>query len=145
MPHSNKIRARKERIKRTLQKRVSNLQALSKKHLKDAQEIILPDVSLGDLRRRFKPTHQPLHPAIIRKVPKFIRMPSTLQPLMIRGSDNGLLVCRARINHPDLIQRLSDSIDFLDKYPPKHYKFKGINRSEYKTRHLGIWSAYMKV
>jgi hypothetical protein len=62
---------------------------------------------------------------------------------VLRGSDGGLLACRIRLKCPDLIQKLSDSINEL---PPnlKHYKCKGVLRSEYQTWHLGIWAPYMK-
>ena len=144
MPHSKQINAKKDRIDRTLKKRLKNLQKLKPRHFEDQEIITLDSVSLGDLRQRYKPRHFPLHPAVLRSVPKFIRLPSGPRPVLIYGSDGGLLACRAPLNRPDLIQRLSDTIDHLDQYPPKNYKHKGIQRSEYKTRHLGVWAAYMK-
>ena len=39
--------------------------------------------------------------------------------------------------------RLSEAIDRLPE-KTKHYKFRGQKRSGYKTRHYGVWAAYMK-
>jgi len=143
MPHSNQTRAKKERLAKQLQTRTQSLYQLKQKHFKDAQIITLPKVSLGDLRRRFKPTHYPLPTSVLRSKPNYTHIPSDPSiPLLIYGSDGGLLACKTHLKRPDLIQKLSDSIDNLP--PPKHYKHKGITRSEYQTRHLGVWAAYMK-
>src|SRR5271154_4107752 len=144
MTHSKRTQAKKEAIKRDLEKRVKELQKLKEKHFKDAYEITLPNVSLGDLRAKWTLQQKPLHPAVERRVPHFTRMPSDPdRPLVIRGSDGGLLACRIRLNRPDLIQKLSDSIEQLPA-DLKHYKYKGITRGEYQTRHLGVWAPYMK-
>ena len=135
---------RKRHVTQELNKRIEKLNKLKQKRFKYIQSITLSKVSLGDLRRRYKPRHSPLHPAILRSVPKFTRLPSNDYPVLIYGSDGGLLACRVPLNRPELIEHLSNTIDHLDKFPPKHYKYKGITRSEYKTRHLGIWCSYMK-
>jgi hypothetical protein len=143
MTHSTTNRKAKERTKKQLAHRVRNLARLRQKHMPSVQEITLNHVSLGDLRARYKPTHYPLSPAVIRKERTFVRYPSDQHtPLLLYGKDGGLLAARLRIKNTDLIAKLSDSIDRLPE-KTKHYKFKGINRSEYKTRHYGVWAAYM--
>ena len=142
MPHSVKQRKKRERVTRDLNKRVKQLKKLATKHYADAEIIILPDVSLGDLREKYKHTHHPLHPAVVRNVPKFTRIPINKdRPLLIYGSDGGLLVARIHLKRHDLITKLSESIDRLPE-KTKHYKFRGIKRGEYKTRHYGVWASY---
>jgi hypothetical protein len=144
MPYSVRTRKKIERTRNSLKKRVKQVQKLTEKRMEGAQIITLPDVSLGDLRRRYK-RKQTLPPqAVLRQVPNFTRIPSNPdKPLLIYGSDDGLLACRVRLKHPDLIQDLSNSIDAL---PPKvkRYKFKGIERSKYEARHFGVWAPYSK-
>lgn len=144
MTHSTSKRKAKQRSKRKLTHRLKNLAKLKEKHLSLAKTITLKDVSLRDLRARYKPRHYDLPPAVRRKEAKFKTYPSSEEPLIIYGSDSGLLAARVRIKRPDLIAKLSDAIDRLPE-KTKHYKFKGINRSEYKTRHYGVWAAYMPV
>jgi hypothetical protein len=74
----------------------------------EVQSITLEHVSLGDLRRRYKPTHQELHPAIRRMSKNFQRdgtchdrdilIPSgawsiakTLRPFFIAEVDSDLI------------------------------------------------------
>jgi len=144
MPHSVQTRKKIERAKNSLKKRTEQLQKLTERRVDGAQIITLSDVSLGDLRKRYK-RKQTLPPkAVLRQVPNFTRIRSDLdKPLLIYGSDNGLLACRVRLKHPDLIQDLSASIDAL---PPKikRYKFKGVQRSKYEARHFGVWAPYSK-
>ena len=142
MPHSQRTRRIKQRLHKELQTRTQNLQQLKHKHFQHAHTITLNKVSLGDLRRRFTSTHHPLPPTLLRSKHNFTRLPHQSNPVLIYGSDGGLLVCRIPLNKPDLVQKLSDTIDTLP--PIKHYKHKGITRSEYQTRHLGVWSPYMK-
>ena len=66
MTHSKRTQAKKEAIKRDLEKRVKELQKLKEKHFKDAYEITLPNVSLGDLRAKWTLQQKPLHPAVER-------------------------------------------------------------------------------
>jgi len=145
MPHSKKTRAKVSKIKRDWNKRVKHLEKLKHKHQSDTYEITLPHVSLGDLRRKWSLKQKEPHPAILRNVKNFVRLPSDPnRPLLIYGSDRGLLACRIRLQQPELVQQLSDSID---KLPSKisHYKYRGIKRGEYRTRHLGVWAPYMVV
>jgi hypothetical protein len=145
MPHTNQLKAKHQRLKRRLEKQLKNLTKLKQKHFKNARTVTLPQVSLGDLRKRWTLVQHKVHPAVLRQVPKFTRVPSDPdQPLLIYGSDGGLLAARVRLNKPDLIQNLSDTIDALPK-DIKHYKFKGVKRGDYQTRHLGIWASYMTV
>jgi len=142
MPHSVKQRKKRERVTRDLNKRVKELKKLKTKHYADAEIIVLPNVSLGDLRDKYKYHHHPLHPAVVRSVPKFTRIPINKdRPLLIYGSDGGLLVARIPLKRQDLVTKLSESIDRLPE-KTRHYTFRGINRSEYKTRHYGVWASY---
>jgi hypothetical protein len=143
MVHSTSKRKARDRAKKILNDRVANLQRLKEKHMPEVQSITLEHVSLGDLRHRYKPTHQELHPAIRRMSKNFQHYNSSAQtPLLIYGSDGGLLAARIRLQNQDLIKRLSKAIDALPENT-KHYKFKGIKRGEYQTRHYGVWAAYM--
>lgn len=143
MTHSNKKRSKLDRLKRELKQRIKNLAKLKKKHFKNAYDIHLPGVSLGDLRNRWTLKQTEVHPAVLRQVPNFIWLPSDPdRPVLIYGSDGGLLAARIRMKRPDLIQKLSDTVDALPT-DIKHYKFKGVPRGEYQTRHLGIWAPYM--
>jgi hypothetical protein len=140
MTHSVKKRRQREWVRKTLNKRVKNLNKLAAKHHKDPINMVLPKVALGDLRAQFKHIHHDLHPAYHRLVHKFERIPLGDTPLFIRGSDSGLLLCRVPLKRPDLVEKLDQSIEHLP--PTKHYKFRGIKRSDYGTRHLCVWAAY---
>jgi len=143
MVHSTSKRKARDRAKKILNERVANLQRLKEKHMPEVHSVTLDHVSLGDLRRRYKPTHQALHPAIRRMCKNFKRYESSaVTPLLIYGSDGGLLAARVRLQNQDLIECLSKAIDALPA-KTKHYKFKGIKRGEYQTRHYGVWAAYM--
>jgi len=74
---------------------------------------------------------------------KFTRYPlDSTKPLEVYGSDGGLLLVRTRLNDPAAILEIGTAVDNLPK--PKHYKFRGIKRSEYKTVHMGTWAPYAK-
>jgi hypothetical protein len=144
MPHSKSGHNQRTRLVRELDKRLEDLAQLRAKNFTNAREIRLTKVSLGDLRARWKNEQKPPHPAVLRQVPNFTRIPSDPnQPLLIYGSDGGLLAARIRSKRPDLILKLATTIDTLP--PAEHYKHKGVKRSEYKTRHLGVWAPYMKI
>ena len=133
MPHSTKIRKQKARVARQLNKGIGNLQKLKQKHFRNAMEIKLTNVSLGHLHDKYRPTHKPLHPAILHKVPNFIRMPiDRSHPLILYGSDKGLLACRVHLHRPDLVQRLSDSIDNLP-HLKRQLSGKGIDCGDYES------------
>lgn len=142
MPHSVRNRKKKECTRRVLNKRVKALQKLATKQHVNSIDIILDYVSLGDLRDRWKLKQSELHPAIRRMLPKFKRIPLNKNtPVHIYGSDGGLLACRVNINRPDLVKTLSHSIEAMPSLT-RHYKFRGIKRSNYQTRHLGVWCPY---
>jgi hypothetical protein len=114
-----------------LNKRIKSLQKLKHKHLSNSYEITLPHISLGDLRKRWSFQQKEPHPAVLRNVKNFVRLPTNSnRPLFIYGSDDGLLACRVRLQRPELVQQLSESIDEL---PSKisHYNYRGIKRGEY--------------
>ena len=146
MTRSVKNRKRIESRKRKLNRRIKSIAQLTAKHVVNPEVVRLPHVSLGDLRQRFHPHNtgwKGLHPAIRRTVPKFKRYPlDPTRPLEIYGSDGGLLLVRDRIKNSETIRGLAESVQELPA--PKHYKFKGIKRSEYKTVHFGTWAAYAK-
>src|SRR5579859_4154844 len=95
MTHSVRNCHKVQRLQSKLRKRVKALHKLVCKRFKNPTVIELPDVSLGDLRRRFKPYHYKLHPAVMRQVSQFERIPADpINPLLIYGSDGGILGCR---------------------------------------------------
>jgi len=127
-----------------LNDRVKQLKPFKTKILATANIIKLSQISLGDLRARFKPTHYTLHPAILRREQNFTRYESDpSQPLVIYGSDGGLLACRIRLRNPVIAAHLFESIQSLPPVSKKHRQ-RGINRSEYEARHYGVWCPYSK-
>jgi hypothetical protein len=144
MAHSIKKRKQIAHQKAQIKSRVKRLNYFKTKILATAKIIKLEGVSLGDLRAKFKPTHYQLHPAILRRESKFVRYTSSdSEPLLIYGSDGGLLACRIRLRNPDIPTNLSESIQAL---PPitKNHRQRGINRSQYEARHYGVWCPYAK-
>src|SRR5271154_326310 len=146
MTHSIRKRKQQERLKQSLNRRVKDIRRLAAKHETESQQVTLSHVSLGDLRRRFNPRNpgfSGLHPALKRMDydNKFTRYPLDREkPLEIRGSDGGLLFVRTKMNDLEAITKLGVEANKLP--PPKHYKFRGIKRSEYRMLHLGTWAAY---
>jgi hypothetical protein len=149
---TNSVRKRKqlERQKRLLDRRVKSIAKLAAKHAAKNQVksnvVHLSHVSLGDLRRRFHPRNtgwKGLHPSIKQRVSRFKRYRiDPTRPLEVYGSDGGLLLVRDHIKNPDILHGLAESVQKLPR--PKHYKYKGIKRSEYLVLHLGTWAAYSK-
>lgn len=62
-------------------------------------------ISLGELRQRFSPQHQPLPPSWAEEVRNFKRHTShdNASPLFIYGSDGGLPALRIRSKQPELV------------------------------------------
>lgn len=138
MPRSKAKRRVAAAQKVELEAQVEALTKRKTETFEKAIEITLPKVALGDIRRRWTSIQTPLHPALISKVPNFVRIASdAARPLVIYGSDGGLLVCRIRLEKPDVMQRLSDTIDQLPTL--KQHDFRGVDRGPYTSRHLGIW------
>ena len=143
MTHSVKKQKQRENIKRKLNQRIKAIKQLSGKHEKEKQTIYLPNAALGDLRRRFSPRHKALHPAIKRMVSKFRRYPvDRSKVLEVYGSDGGLLLVRSHFNDSEGLKELEKMVKELPR--TKDYKFKGINRGDYLTVHLGSWAPYAK-
>lgn len=129
--------------RRALNRKVKDLKRQAQKAEANTDSITLQTVSLGDLRRRFKHTHKPLHPAVIRQVPSYRRFQSDPnRRLMIYGSDGGLLVARQRLNDPEAVEDLFQSIQALP--PTKERRNRGIYRGDYDARHYGVWASYSK-
>lgn len=129
--------------RRALNKTVKDLKRQAKNADQHTTSITLPSVSLGDLRRRFKHIHEPLHPAVLRQVLSYRRIaPDPHRRLMIYGSDGGLLVARSRLNNPEAIANLFKSIQDLP--PTKERRNRGIYRGDYDARHYGVWASYSK-
>lgn len=149
MPHSVRKRRQRDLRKKALDRRIKDIQRLAKKHYVEPHLVKLSHVSLGELRRRFthlNPGFKALHPALKRMEysNRFKRYPlDPHKPLEVRGSDGGLLLVRTRLNNPQAVQKLGMAAVKLPN--PKHYKYKGIKRSNYKTLHLGSWAPYSTV
>jgi len=141
MVHSVKNRKKRERSKQLLKRRVKTLDKLAVNRTKDAVEMMLPYVALGDLRRRWRQKSTPLHPDLLKKVKRFkrIKIPKD-KPLCIRGSDDGLLVYGVALNDEELVNNLFKSVQAAPI--PKHYMFKGKKRSEYLSWHWTGWAKY---
>ena len=148
MAHSVRKRKQREWRKKTLDKHVKDIRTLAAKHFVQPQEIHLPFVALGDLRRRYCNRNPGYHaiPWRLKRAEykgRFVRYPlDPIKPLVVKGSDDGLLLVRTRINDPAAISDLTPAVEALPK--PKNYKFKGIKRSDYRTMHYGTWAPYAK-
>jgi hypothetical protein len=134
---------KRKKIAKDLDKRLQHLKKLTDKHIHEPKIITVEDVSLGGLRKSYKPRQSEIHSAVKRKARRFRTFKSSaVKPLLIYGSDGGLLAARVRLKCSDLIKQLSDAIDALPSLT-KYYSFKGIKRSTYQTRHYGVWCPYM--
>src|SRR5579862_7693894 len=142
MVHSVKKRNKRERKMRILKKRVLRLKNISFHHwMKGENEMKLPDIALGDLRKRWRQREIPLHPALLRKASQFKRVKiSKDKPLRILGSDNGLLIYGVALNDKELVEKLFKSIQEASTL--KHYMFKGKKRSDYQSWHWTAWVKY---
>ena len=139
MAISVRKRKKTQRHRQKLDLKAKDLMRRSRREA--AENMTIPSVALGDLRRRWTKKQRPLHPAVERQITKFKRIPvNRAQRLLVYGSDGGLLLCRAHLDEPDTVRRLFESIISLP--PSKHYKFRGIIRSDYGVRHYGVWGPY---
>jgi len=141
MAHSVKNRKKRERKKQVLNGRVKSLSKMASRRVKSVEEIELPHVALGDLRRRWRQQETPLPPDLRAKVEKFrrIKIPKD-KPLRISGSDGGMLVYGVALNDKELVDTLFESI--REAPTPKHYKFRGQKRSSYRSWHWVAWAKY---
>jgi len=149
MPHSRSgtrptRKNYRKKLEKYLNEQLKHLRALSRKHSTNALRIKLPYVSLGELRANYKPRHIGVDPILLQDTPNFtIYQSSQDTPLVLYGSDDGFIAARFRlkVSMVGLLSQISAAIDALP--PTKHYHYKGIKRSAYKTRHYGFWCAYM--
>jgi len=127
---------------RTLKRRVERLKKISSQHWKKGEiEMKLPNIALGDLRRRWRQRETPIHAALLRRVCHFKRVKiSKEKPLRVLGSDNGLLVYGVVLNDEESVDKLFKSIQGAPT--PKHYMFKGKKRSDYQSWHWTAWAKY---
>jgi hypothetical protein len=145
MPHSSRKRTQIRRIERDLERRVKQLEHYRTKILAKAQIKTRDDVSLGDLRDKYRPTHYDLPPTTMARVKKFKRYRSRAnKPLVIYGKDGGMLCCRIRMEDGQLAKDLFEEIEALPSVTKQHLS-KGIVRGNNEIRHLGLWSPYSKV
>src|SRR5579859_5664026 len=131
------------RVAKALNKRAKRCQRLKDKHCPIMDVHKLDYISIGELRQRFSPQHQPLPPTVDEEVRgfKFYASPDDGKPLAIYGSDNHLLALRVRSKKPKDVQKLASAIDKLPAM--KEFISKGIHRGPYKSIHLGTWAPYM--
>jgi hypothetical protein len=144
MTHSVKERRKRTKRERELTRRIEDIHRLAKKHYVPPEVVTLPHISLGNLRQQYHP-HNPgwsgLSSAIKRMLPQFKRYPLNRdRPLEIYGSDGGLILVRDHIKDSHSMDSVVDSVRALPE--PKKYHFKGINRGQYRSVHLGTWAAY---
>ena len=116
MPNSMKERKKRELREKRLQKRVKKLSILQNKLKANSKVINLKSVSLGDLRGRFSYKQTDLPEGLIQKVSGFQRVSSKLnEPLLIYGSDGGLLAVAMSNDDSEGIRKLDESIEGLKK------------------------------
>ena len=111
--HSASNRKKREKRVSKINTKLKKLSVLFHKIQPQAKTIQLPKVSLGDLRARFKHQHQQLSDTLIKKVDRFRRVTVEKEPLLIYGSDNGLLVAAKAMNDLDAIKQLDKCIEDL--------------------------------
>jgi hypothetical protein len=145
MAHSRRKQKQIEKREWELQRRIGQFDSYRKKILATASIKTRDDVSLSDLRDRFRPRHHELAPTVKAWEKKFKRYRSkSNKPLVIYGKDGGLLVCRIRLKDQDLTKDLvtegSTSISLNNKH-----RSKGIIRGKNEVRHYGLWCAYAQV
>ena len=152
MTHSVRTRGKKEGARRELNKRVTGLRVLAKRH--DTEVIKLSHISLGELRKTWRQSPTDLPAELIERVSGFqrIKVPKGGRRLVIQGSDGGLLAYCCQIDNKEMIDRynditggiltdrLYDSIQELPK--PENYMYRGRRRSEYLVWHFCVWAKY---
>src|ERR1700689_5819255 len=107
MAHSVKNRKKKEKKMRKLRRRVARLSKLASRQIEEVDEMTLPYVALGDLRRRWRQRDTSLHSALLNKFDKFKRIKIEKdKPLRILESDGGLLVYGVALNEEGLVDSL---------------------------------------
>jgi hypothetical protein len=129
------------RVAKSLDKRVKSCKKINDKKWPEIKVIKLDYISVGDLRQRFSPQHQPLPPTAQEEVDSFEFYLSDGIPIAIFGSDNHLLVLRFRCEKPESVKLLAEAIDNLPSM--KKLTSKGINRGPYVSVHYGTWCPYM--
>jgi len=152
MTHSVRTRGKKERARRELNKRVTGLRVLAKRH--DAEVIKLSHISLGELRKAWRQSPTDLRAELVERMSGFqrIKVPKGRRRLVIQGSDGGLLAYCCHIDDKEMINRYNDvtggiltdrlyeSIQELPK--PENYMYRGRRRSEYIVWHFCVWAKY---
>ena len=143
MPHSKQNRRAINRHLEKIDRHLLKLQNLYQKHLSQVIRVKHPSVTLGQLRENYRPHHIAIPPESLANVDKFQRFKSESErPFAIYGRDGGLIGYRTSLNDSSMITRLTESIRSLPRQ--ENYKFRGINRGSYSTRHLTVWSPYAK-
>ena len=74
MAHSVKNHRKKEKKMGKLRRRVVRLSKLASRQIEQVDEMTLPYVALGDLRRRWRQRETLLHSALLNKFDKFKRI-----------------------------------------------------------------------
>ena len=105
MTHSLRKSKNKESKRKELKKRVIALQVLAKKL--DVEMIKLNYTSLGELRKKWKQSPTDLPKEVEERVAEFrrIEIPRGGKRLVIKGSDDGLLVYCTNINDEEMMKR----------------------------------------
>jgi hypothetical protein len=142
-PHST---SKNRIIKKTLDKlndKIRNLRELGADRLANAEVISLEHVSLGDLKDRWKQRHREVEPILRRQEEhgKFRYLPSDSDRyLIIKGWDDGILLCRAPIRDPQVVQTLTTSMSTLPDERKKKCKPGGLDRGDHSSHFFCIWA-----
>ena len=143
MPHSKIKRSRISKHLRSIIDHLEKLKVQHKNNLLKAKIIRHHKVTLGELRAKFTPHHKSIPPELLANIHNFRRIKSDpTRPLFIYGRDGGLIAHRTSLNDPSLVETLTNSLKGLPRR--MNYKFRGIDRGGYSTRHLTVWCAYAK-
>lgn len=144
MPHSTH---KNKNIRKTVQElndKARVLSELAKERLKGAEEISLPYISLGDLRKRYKMRHRKVDPALRRQEQndqfRYIASDSD-RYLIIRGSDGGILACRAPLRDSKVVETLTKSMSAIPiQERETNGKAKGVDRGDHSSRFYCVWA-----
>jgi len=143
-PNSTKEGRKRDLKEKRLRKKVKKLQVLQDKFKTNSKVMNLKSVSLGNLRSRSSCQQTDLSEGLIQKVAGFQRVsPKPNEPLLIYGSDGGLLAASMSNDDSESVRRLDESIEALRKGKSK-CQSKGKDRGKYEKLIFTLWSPYRK-
>ena len=142
MPHSERRRTGITKHIYELNEAIKRLKSSSSNYNENAQ-VITVSTTLGELRRITSTRDRGLPDSILNSLSTFQRVPfNPNRPLIIYGSDGGLIAYRTMLNNKEIVDNLINTIRELPMRA--NHKVRGVYRGKYLTRHYCTWSPYSK-